>query len=270
MKELNTTIKSIRNTDIPVTIVDSEKENKGLVLFVHGFKADRHEGGRFTEVAKNLAEVGVNSIRMGFAGCDESKEDFINYTLRNNLSDIEKCFDYMLENYDIDKNHLGMVGYSMGARLTSIFIQNHPEIKTIGLWAGAVYDGFGGDENSFIGAPLKPMQEQASKLGYAEFLNAFDNSFIKINKDLIIDMEKYSPLNGLRNFKGNVIVCHGNKDVTVDLKTAYLAMDNLENANNKKLVVIDGANHGFGLWDNHYEQSKQLVDETTKFFKENL
>ena len=47
-------------------------------------------------------------------------------------------------------------------------------------------------------------------------------------------------------------------------------MDNLVNVKNKKLVVVDGANHGFGLWDNHMEQSKELVDETTEFLKEYL
>lgn len=270
MKEINTVVKSIRNTDIPVTIVDSEKENKGLVLFAHGFKADRHEGGRFSNVAQNLAEIGISSIRMGFPGCDESKEDFINYTLKNNLNDIESCYNYMLNNYDIDTSHLGMVGYSMGARLTSIFINTHPEIKTIGLWAGAVYKDFGGNNDNFIGAELEPMKKQANELGYAEFFNSFDNTYIRINKELIDDMEYYNPLVGLNNFKGNVIVCHGNKDITVDISTAYLAIDNLQNAENKKLIVIDGANHGFGLWDSHMEQSMQLVDETTKFFKEYL
>lgn len=270
MLERNITIKSNRNTDIPVTIVEAGKENAPLVLFVHGFKADRHEGGRFSEVANNLAQIGVNSIRMGFAGCDESKEDFINYTLKNNLDDIETCYKYMLENYSIDTKHLGMVGYSMGGRLTSIFVKEHKEFKTIGLWAGAVYKGFGGNDEYFIGAKLEPMRKQADELGYAEFLNAFDNTYIKINKELIDDMESLNPLEGLNEFDGNAIVCHGDNDDTVVLDTAYIAMDNLKNARNKKLVVINGANHGFGLWDDHMEQSHELVEETTKFFKEYL
>ena len=270
MLEKDITIKSKRDTDIPVTIVESGKENAPLVLFVHGFKADRHEGGRFSEVARNLAQVGVNSIRMGFPGCDESKEDFINYTLNNCLDDIESSYKYMLDNYSIDTSHLGMVGYSMGGRLTSIFVKSHSEFKTIGLWAGAVYKDFGGDNNSFIGAELNPMKKQANELGYAEFLNSFDNTYIKINKELIDEMESYNPLDGLNGFDGNAIVCHGNNDDTVSLDTAYIAMDNLINVKNKKLVVVDGANHGFGLWDNHMEQSKELVDETTKFFKEYL
>lgn len=270
MLEKNILVDSKRETKIPVTIIDSEKSNASLVIFAHGFKAERTEGGRFLEVARNLAEIGVNSISMGFCGCDESKEDFINYTLANCLDDIESCYSYMLENYSIDSNHLGMIGYSMGGRLTSIFIKKHPEIKTIGLWAGAIYKDFGGDNSSFIGGDLKTMRKQANELGYCDFHNSFDNDDIRINKALIDEMELYNPLDGLNCFTGSVIVCHGDKDDTVVLDTAYLAIDNLINAKNKKLVVVNGANHGFGLWDNHMEQSKQLTDETTKFFKEYL
>ena len=270
MIEKNIEINSKRNTKIPVTIVESGKENAPLILLVHGFKADRHEGGRYSEVANNLAKIGVNSIRMGFPGCDESKEDFINYTLNNCLDDMESCYKYMLDNYSTDTNHLGMIGYSMGGRLTSIFINKHPEFKTIGLWAGAVYKDFGGDNKSFIGGDLEPMRKQANELGYCDFFNTFDNTNIRINKALIDEMELYNPLDGLNGYEGNAIVCHGDKDITVSLDTAYLAIDNLKNVKNKKLVVIKNANHGFGLWDNHMEQSKELVDETTNFFKEYL
>lgn len=270
MIEKNITIKSIRNTDIPVSIVDSEKSNAPLVILAHGFKADRHEGGRFSDVARNLAEVGVSSIRMGFPGCDESKEDFINYTLKNCLDDIESSYEYMLDNYSIDTTHLGIIGYSMGGRLASIFINSHPEFKTIGLWAGAVYKDFGGNNEYFLGGDVLTMKKQANELGYADFYNDFDNTNIKLNKALIDEMELYNPLQYLNEFNGNAIVCHGDNDTTVSLDTAYLAMDNLTNAKNKKLLVVKGADHGFGLWDNHMEQSNELVSETTKFFKEYL
>ena len=95
MKEIELLLKSKRNTEIPVSIVDSETTNCALVIFIHGFKADRHEGGRFSDVARNLAKLGYSSIRMGFPGCDESKEDFINYSITNDLDDIETCYKYI-------------------------------------------------------------------------------------------------------------------------------------------------------------------------------
>ena len=270
MLEINKTIKSKRDTNIPVTIVDSETENASLVIFAHGFKADRHEGGRFSDVARKLAEVGINSIRMGFPGCDESKEDFINYTINNCLDDIESSYQYMLNNYSINNEHLGIVGYSMGGRLASIFVNKHPEFKTLGLWTGAVYKDFGGNNDCFLGGNVASMKKQANELGYTDFYNDFDNTNIKLSKALIDEMELYNPLEYLNSFEGSAIVCHGDNDFTVVLDTAYLAINNLTKAKNKKLVIINGANHGFGLWDDHMEQSYELVDETTKFIKEHL
>ncbi|MDO4940954.1 MAG: alpha/beta hydrolase [Erysipelotrichaceae bacterium] len=268
MKEINTFIKSNRNTDIPVTIVDCQIANAALIIFVHGFKADRHEGGRFSDVATELAKLGYSSIRMGFPGCDESKEDFINYSLTNNLNDIETCYKYMLDSYSIDNNRIGMIGYSMGARLTSIFANKHQELKTIGLWAGACFKDYGGD--NFLGCDLKNIKEEINIKGYCDYLNTFDNDIIKLSKQLIDDMISYNPIECLNSFKGNAIIVHGNKDITVDVNVGYDNFYALKNAKNKKLVIIDDANHGFGLWDNKMHQSKQLVEETILFFKNNL
>ena len=268
MKTINTTVKSKRNTDIPVTVVDSETSNPGLVIFAHGFKAERHEGGRFTEVAERLAEVGINSIRMGFPGCDESKEDFFYYSLTNDLDDIESCYEYMLDTYNINREHLGMIGYSMGGRLTSLFIDTHPEIKTIGFWAGACLDYH--DNDDFLGGNIIEMRKEANENGFVDFLNYFDNDRIKLSKQFIDDMDNMDTKKGLNMFDGSAIVVHGTEDTSVDIKVSDFIMDNMTNARNKKKVIVEGANHGFGLWDNHPEQSQILVNETVEFFKQYL
>ena len=99
MKVFDTIIKSKRGSDLVTTIVDCQKENSGLILFVHGFKADRSEGGRFLTVAEALAQDNINSIMVSFAGCGDSKEPFENYCMTNCLDDIDTMYQYMLNNY---------------------------------------------------------------------------------------------------------------------------------------------------------------------------
>ena len=149
MKKIETQILSKRGTQIPVTIVEAD-EPKKLLLLAHGFKANRTEDGRFLTVAEALAKHGVSSIMPGFAGCDVSKEDFINYSLNSCIDDISTCYAYMMEHYPLNPDSIGMIGYSMGGRLTSLYIADHPEISCIGLWAAASYDGFG-EEDGFLG-----------------------------------------------------------------------------------------------------------------------
>ncbi len=268
MKVIESSLTSKRNTQIPVTIVEAE-EKKKLLLCVHGFKANRTEDGRFLTVAKKLAEKGVCSIMMGFPGCDVSKEDFINYTLENCLSDIETCEDHMRKTYGFSSDEVGMIGYSMGGRLTSLYIAKHPEVKCIGLWAAAVYDGFGKEEG-FLGVSKEELFRQCEEKGYVDFHNGFDNTDIRLAKDLIEQMAKAKCSKGLQGFEGSAIVVHGDEDVTVPYDTATHAYELLTQAKDRKLCTVHEADHGFGQWNGRPELSAQLTDNTIAFFEEHF
>lgn len=269
MKVFDTIIKSKRGSDLVTTIVDCQKENSGLILFVHGFKADRSEGGRFLTVAEALAQDNINSIMVSFAGCGDSKEPFENYCMTNCLDDIDTMYQYMLNNYSIDTNRLAMVGYSMGGRLTSIYSYTHPEFKTIALWASATYNGFDNND-TFLDNNVNEMISQAEKQGYAIAYNSFDNNYLHISKRFFDDMFQYKPFDSLSNYQGNVLLVHGDSDLTVAYDVSVRAYNGLTTQKNKKFVTIHQANHGFGLWDNHMEQSEQLTNETIQFLKENI
>ena len=269
MKRIDTTVLSKRNTDIPVTIIEADTFPSKLLLCVHGFKANRTEDNRFVEVAEALASSGVSTIMMGFPGCDESKEDFINYTLYSCLDDIDSSYEYMKNNYDLNTDKIAMIGYSMGARLTSIYTSRHPEVDCICLWAGATYDGFNG-KNEFLGEPLDKMKKEADEKGYCDFYNSFDSEYIKLNKKLIDQMEIIKISDYLNDYKGNVLIVHGDKDVTVEYDVALKTYEMFKNANDKKLYTVEGADHGFGAWDNHPELSKQLTGESIKYLKEHF
>lgn len=268
MVEKQLSIKSKRNSNINCTVVDSETDNAKLVLFIHGFRADRTEGGRFLRVAGELSSCGVSSIMMSFAGCEGSDEDFINYTLTNNLDDMETAYEYMLDNYSVNTSRIGVIGYSMGGRLASIFVNKHPEVKTLALWAGYCTQGFGGDY--FLGVKVEDMCAEASVKGYYDFLNTFDGMNLQLNRQLLDDINDYDIYESLNKYSGSVIVIHGDKDDTVSPSVSKEAYRQLMNAKSKELVLVKDADHGFGIWDGHPEQSDELVNKTCDFFKKYL
>lgn len=265
---LELTIKSNRNTDIPAIIIEGKKGGP-LILMIHGFKANKTEDGRFLDVANSLKEYGVNSIMFAQAGCNDSKEDFINYTLDNNLDDIETCYKYMKDNYGIDTDKVAMIGYSMGGRLVSLFIDKHPEVKVISLWAAATFEGFD-NKDTFLGQALDKMKEEANEKGYCDFYNSFDNEYIKLNKKLIENMEELSPAKGLSKFDGCALIVHGDIDDTVEYRIAQETYEKLLNVKDRELYTVIGADHGFGAWNNKHELSKQLTDKTIDYFKKHL
>lgn len=260
-------IRSARGTMIPCSVILQEKKGP-LVMFIHGFKADRTEGGRFTTVAKALAEQGVSSICFSFAGCGDSKEDFIEYCPTSCLDDMERAYSYMIEHCEIDREHLGMVGYSMGGRLTSLFSLRHPEFKTLGFWAAA---NFSGNMDHFHpGMTDAEALEMAKRDGFVPYFNDFDGQTLHMSYQFYKDMMVLNPVYALRHFEGAALVCQGDADDTVLPEIAYQTMEHLGQASKKELHIVHGANHGFGLWDDHMEQSKELTDTTIRFFSENL
>lgn len=262
------TIRSKRSTEIPVTVVDCCMNPCGLIIFAHGFKANRTEDGRFLTVAEALSQNGFSSIMMGFPGCDVSEEDFFSYTLENCLDDIDSCVEYMKTHFQIN-DRIGMIGYSMGGRLTCLYINEHPEVKCIGIWAGACYEGFNNQEK-FLGVPLEDMRKEAEENGFINFHNIFDDTWVKMNSMLLDNMESMSPTEGLAKYQGCAVIVHGTNDKTVPLDTAFQIEKLLENAKKKELVLVDDADHGFGAWDERPEFSQELTDQTIKFFRENL
>ena len=192
MNQTDKIIKSKRNTDIHATLVlSNDKTSKKGLIMVHGFKADRTEGGRFIELAHNLALKGINCICMSFPGCGDSTEDFFNYTLDNCLDDIDTCVNYMVENIGIDLKETGMVGYSMGGRLSCLYVKKHPEIKSVALWAAASYNSK--PEESFQGSRFDEMIDEAKANGVCLRKNNFDNSTLNFSLDFLNNMLELKP-----------------------------------------------------------------------------
>jgi len=264
-------VPSKRNTDIHCTVVLPKTLHiMPLVILAHGFGADRHEGGRFTMVANKLGSMGIASIRMDFPGCNDSKESYQEYHLSNMISDIKSCINYMITNYLIDEKHLGIIGYSMGGRLATIYACIDHRIKTMALWAPALTVGFN-DLEDFMGgkAKLDELRSEAENKGFVRFNDPF-GGVKELSKAYFNDMDHYDPLTALRAYQHNLLIIQGNQDDIVKPPIINKAIKQLNERCHFNYLYMDHANHGFGLWDEHPEQSEKLVKTTVSFFKHNL
>jgi len=265
-EEFEAEIPSKRNTKIPATIIlPKTTRPMPLVLFVHGFGAERSEGNRFFEIAYNLAKKGIASICMDFAGCGASKEGYEFYCIHNNLDDMVSCQKYMTDRYPIDTEHIGVVGYSMGGRQTVLYTELNPDIRTIVLFAPAISKGFNHMEEFKGGrAAIERMKKEAEEKGYALFIDPFGGEK-KLGHSYFMDMENMDVYKALENYHHNLLYIQGNKDITVTPQLASEALEHLNPEVKLNYFFMDHADHGFGLWDNHPEQSKKLVEITTDY-----
>lgn len=257
-------VRSKRDTGIPVSIFESDHGN-GLLLMAHSFKSDRSENKRFDEVAENLRRYGYHTVSFDFPGNGESEEDFLNYSLRNCLDDMESVYEYMKNHYSLDRKKLALLGYSMGGRLISLFYGRHPEFNELVFWAACNQDY--GLEDRFLEQDLSELKKQCDEKGYCDFYDIFEESYSKMSAQFVYDMISLDALSPLDDFKGRALIVQGKKDTTIDIDNAQMIYDHLSKANERSLLMIPGADHGFGLWDDRPQDSEVLVSETVSFLK---
>ncbi len=264
IEEKDVVIKNTRGCDMPCKIVRPVTLKKvPLVVFCPGFNDDKTSEGRFLMIARNLAAKGVASVMMDHAGCGESSEDFTSYRLSNNIADIDTAFQYMLVEYNIDMDHLALVGYSMGGRDAVLFSRLRKEFHALVLLApslGRAYDGaaeelFGG-VNSY-----KKLEESAKQNGYILFEDGPGNR-IKVSEGFFEDMKEYDSLRALKDFTGHILYIQGAEDEVVPAEYSGKALQYLNKKAKLQYAYLDHVNHSFNVSEENssqYERTVRLV-----------
>lgn len=133
---------------IPATVQMPSRLNRlgdvPLVVLCHGFTGNRGGDTHFTQLALDLAEEGIATVRMDFPGCGESTEPYTAYTLTNMADDVEDAILYMIAEYGADGPR-ALVGHSMGGRLASLYPQmRNSYLSALVLWSPANGTGLQG------------------------------------------------------------------------------------------------------------------------------
>lgn len=241
---------------IPATLVIPEgKENYPLVVMNHGFAGSRNENGGFTKIAESLAESGIASVRVDFAGCGDSKADFKEFNLKNNMSDVNACLEYVLSNKPVDKENIGVFGYSMGGALTVLLTENEDNpYEAMALLAPAVNK----DEAFF--ADIDNQLKEAKEKGYY--------SLDWFGKELHVGADYYEGLKAAFDVfdkydnTRDCIVIYGDSDTTILPEHSKAFADKME----VESVMIEGADHGYGMYSDQPDVTKKLIDTITSFF----
>lgn len=245
---------------IPATLVIPEgKDNYPLVVMNHGFAGSRNENGGFTKIAESLAESGIASVRVDFAGCGDSKADFKEFNLKNNMSDVNACLEYVLSNKPVDKENIGVFGYSMGGALTVLLTENEDNpYKAMALLAPAVNK----DEAFF--SDIDNQLKEAKEKGYY--------SLDWFGKELHVGADYYEGLKAAFDIfekydnTRDCIVIYGDSDTTILPEHIKAFADKME----VESVMIEGADHGYGMYSDQPDVTKKLIDTVTSFFTNEL
>jgi len=269
---IDTTVPS-RGVSIPVTYVEpvgTASETFPLVLIAHGHGGHRHEQGSFTQVAQRLAGLGVASIRMDFPGCGDSTESFAENNLGNMLADLVAARDFAVGHPTIDADRVGLFGWSMGGRLVFLLSDRNDEFKAIAAWTPAASNGTG-SMTTFAGgqAEFDALKAVAAENGAAPFTTRWGQDQM-LGLKWFEDLETTRPLDVLSKFEGPLLVLYGDLDDVVPPAVSEAAIESAISSSEVVRHVIEGADHGLGVFSDEPHLTEEAVNTVAEFLGERL
>ena len=238
-----------------------------LVFMAHGFKGSRNSGGA-EELSIRLAQKGIAAVRIDFNHYSEEdlhSEKTANYTLTTMVNDAVMTIDYVLANFDVDADRIGLHGRSMGGRVAMILGNESKggyDFKAMSLVAPA---GNASAMIYYMGGQEKwdEMKQIAAEDGFCE------KQGLKLSYDWFTDFEDYNPAKTGENFGDKpVLVFYNTLDHVVLPETSKECAVAYANVENIEVTTDDG--HGYEMGYETSELKDQIMETIVEFFVENL
>ncbi len=264
---VDTTVTS-RGVAVPVTWTwpaAADAENPvPLAVLIHGHGGERHEAGGFTRVARMLGEQGIASIRMDLAGSGDSGEAFRHNNLATMQADVLAAQRFAVDSGRVDPERIALVGFSMGGRVAALLAADATYSAMV-MWAPAVLNG-ASDMIDMVGGTgaWVDLKAEAARQGFAAY-TTFWGQEQELGARWFADMENSQPMDALKDYSGALLFIHGTADDVIDPDVSRRAVDAARSASSAELRLIDGADHGFGLFSDPDPHSEKLVSATVDF-----
>lgn len=244
----------------------------GTVVICHGFKGFAH-WAFFPYLARTLAQGGLTAITFDTSGSGigpdresfTQERAFAGNTLSKDLEDLELLEDYARRQKWIDGKY-GLFGHSRGGGTAILFTAAEASmVSSLVTWAAISY-------------PTRWSPEDVltwRKRGYTEITNSRTGQVMRLETDLLDDVELYAKTklnieSAAHKIKVPWLIVHGIADETVPSTEA----EHLHSVSTgvSTLRLIKGANHGFDAKHPLTEVPpilEKVVQETVKFFVRN-
>ncbi len=246
-------------------------EKVPYVIICHGHGGSRSENGGLNAIAQELAEKGIASIRMDYPGCGDSKEQFRNNNLTNMIQYTEDAMKYMDNHYAVNKDSVGIFGYSMGGRISLEMLANKKyNFKAICLLAPAADTEdlkklLGGTENW----ELLKKTAQESKDGYVDFTTIYGQKQ-ELSTKWFADLEEKDFTTLMqevkKSYNGPSMVIYAVDDIAVSPSVSKGVADTL----GSEVILTPEDGHSYGFYSDKAYVKRIVVENTVDFFEDKL
>ncbi len=231
---------------------ESSKKNGAAVIFVHGagYLQNVHKwwSSYFREYMFHnlLTDLGYTVLDIDYRGSAGYGRDWRTGIYRHmggkDLSDHIDGAKYLVENYGINKEKIGIYGGSYGGFITLMAMFNAPEIFKAGAALRSVTD-------------------------WAHYNHGYTSNILNNPSEDPISYRKSSPIYFAEGLKGDLLIAHGMVDVNVHFQDVVrLAQRLIElEKDNWEFAVYPVEDHGFvepSSWTDEYKRILKLFNNS--------
>ena len=199
-----------------------------LIVMFHGYTGHKTEhNGHFRTLTRKLDPKGIGTMRLDFSGNGESDGEFLDFTFDTLVSDASIMVEYALNLEGVEK--VSLLGFSMGGAVAGMMASKYlDKIHRVVLWSPAAN----------ILSLIRNRYVNAEK---DENENAIISCW-SLSKAMYESLDKYDVMKGIENYKGQVFIVQGNKDLSVPYMNAVKYAVTFPEAH---VVLVDGSGHGY-------------------------
>ena len=222
-----------------------DKERCSAVIISHGLNGT-HEGSQ--DIAPVFAANGIIAYIFDYSGgasCNLSDGRSTEMSVLTEARELSHIIDEIKKIPQVDPDRLFLLGKSQGCYVSTIVAsQRNGEV------AGLIgfYPGFGLQE--LISDEMKKYEQIPKRMN---ILN------IEVSDLYFKDILSFDIYELMKRYYGNVLLIHGSADSIIPLSSAQKAQENFPHA---KLIVIEGAEHGF-----HGPEREEVIQMAVDFIK---
>lgn len=251
--------------DIPGTFVMPEAEDPvPAVLMLHGYASSADEvGGMYASEAEALADRGVASLRIDFAGMGASQAGTTEYDWDSQTADAAAALDWLVAQTGVDPERVGVLGFSNGAMIGSYLVGTDERPAAFASWSGAIYDG------STTAPFLEPSLAECEATGEGQIELDLGWRTIVHSCDYFSSMMGGTALTEFTSFAGPLLLIAGSADESVDPAVS----ENAATASASEDVthtVIEGADHIYNVLTEDQAMAEEVITTTADWFASKL
>lgn len=211
-----------------ISFPEMKSKKAGVVIVSHGFGSTQYFGNNYKSLLNELGYIVYSFDYPNGSIKSQSGNNTRKMTIPSEKECLKNVIAYFQKRKDVDKSNIVLLGENLGGLVSALVAAElkdqirkvvllYPSFNIADQWSKQYpYDGLIPDYADCSGTP--------------------------VGKEFLIDARKMKPFKVIGDYKGDVLIVHGDKNLSVPVTYSERALDVYENAN---LKVIPNARETF-------------------------